>query len=111
MNKLIFRTAAGGVTTPKGTSLHLGIVDTTKFSRIRVVADERIGSGSGVRIRLTIMDGNELVAFLDELFLSPHSQITRVYEVPGVKLSVDMDAFSGSAAGNDSVDVLLYGWE
>jgi hypothetical protein len=110
MNKLIFRTAPGAVSTPKGTSKHLGIVDTTKCERIRVIADERVGSGSGVRIRLTIMDGNELVGFLDELQLSPHGQVTRVYEVPGVKLSVDMDAMAGAGAGNDSVDVLIYGW-
>ncbi len=110
MNQLLFRTAPGAVSIPKGTSKHLGTVDTTKSERIRVVADERAGSGSGVRIRLTIMDGNELVAFLDELNLSPHGQITRVYEVPGVKLSVDMDALAGPGAGNDSVDVLIYGW-
>jgi hypothetical protein len=91
-------------------SKKLGYVDTSKCERIRVVADERIGSGSGVRIRLTIMDGNELVAFLDELYLSPFSQITRVYEVPGVKLAVDADALPGSGTGNDGVDVLIYGW-
>ena len=111
MNKLIFRTAVGAVSTPKGTSKHLGTIDTTKYEKIRVVADERAGSGSGVRIRLTFMEGNELVAFLDEIILTPHSQTTRVYEVPGVKLSVDMDAMAGTGAANDSVDVLIYGWE
>ncbi len=110
MNKLIFRTPVGAVSTPIGTSKHLGIVDTTKCERIRIVADERVGSGSGVRIRLTIMEGNELVAFLDEILLTPHGQVTRVYEVPGVKLSVDMDALAGIGTGKDSVDVLIYGW-
>ncbi len=111
MNTLIFRTAPGAVSTPKGTTKHLGYVDTSKYERIRIIADERVGSGSGVRIRLTIMDGNELVGFLDQINLVPHGQATRVYEVPGVKLSVDMDALPGLGAGNDSVDVLIYGWD
>jgi type III secretion protein HrpB1 len=111
MTDLIFRTKPGAVSTAAGTSLHLGRVDVSKCERIRVVADERVGSVSGVRIRLTIMEGNELVAFLDELHLIPHSQITRVYEVPGRKLSIDMDALPGIGKGKDSVDVLIYGWK
>lgn len=111
MNKLIFRTPVGAVSTPKGTSKHLGKINVSKYEKIRIVADERVGSGSGVRIRITIMDGNELVAFLDELKLTPHSQITKVYEVPGVKLSIDMDALPGTGKGDDAVDVLVYGWE
>ena len=43
MNQLIFRTAAGAVSIPVGTSKHLGDVDVTKYERIRVVADERVG--------------------------------------------------------------------
>ena len=109
MNKLLFRTAVGAVSTPAGTSKNLGTVDVSKYEKIRVVADERVGSGSGVRIRLTIMEGNELVAFLDTISLTPHSQTTRVYEVPGTKLSVDLDALPG--AGTDAVDVLVYGWQ
>ena len=110
MTDLIFRTAVGGVSTAVGTSKHLGDADVSKCERIRVVADERVGSGSGVRIRLTIMEGSELVAFLDEISLAPHGQITKVYEVPGRKLSIDMDALSGIGKGNDTVDVLIYGW-
>lgn len=111
MNKLIFRTAVGAVSTPPGTSKHLDYVDVSKYEKIRVVADERVGSGTGARIRLTIMDGNELVAFLDQINLAPHSQVTRVYEVPGVKLSVDLDALPGPNTAKDSVDVLIFGWE
>ena len=76
-----------------------------------MVVDERVGSGTGVRIRLTIMDGNELVAFLDQIDVAPHGQVTRVYEVPGVKLSVDMDALPGPSTSKDSVDVLIFGWQ
>ena len=111
MTELIFRTKAGAVSTPPGTTLHLGEADTSKCERIRVVADERVGSGSGVRIRLTITEGNELVALLDEIVLAPHSQTTRVYEVPGKKINIDMDAMPSASKTPDAVDVLIYGWK
>lgn len=104
---LAFRTPAGAVSIPAGQSKQLGVVDVSPFSQIRVVADERVGSGTGVSIRLTITEGNELVAQLDILSLSPHSQVTRVYDVPGTKLTVFADAVGGS--GKDAVDVLIYG--
>ena len=105
--KLAFRTPVGGVSLPAGQSKELGVVDVSPFSQIRVVADERVGSGTGVNIRLTITLGNELVAQLDVLTLAPHSQVTRVYEVPGTTLSVFMDALGGT--GSDGVDVLVFG--
>jgi hypothetical protein len=108
-NVLAFRTKPGGVSLPAGTSQELGVVDVTPYERIRVVADERVGSGTGVTIRLTITEGQELVAFLDLLALAPHQQLTRVYEVPGTKLSVFADAAGGS--GTDALDVLIYGWK
>ena len=85
------------------------MVDVTPYERIRVVADERTGSGTGVTVRLTITEGQELVAFLDLLALAPHQQTTRVYEVPGTELSVFADAAGGS--GTDALDVLIYGWK
>ena len=105
--KLAFRTAAGGVVIPAGQSKNLGTVDVSQFSKIRVVADERIGSPTNVNIRLTITEGNELVAQLDTLSLQPHSQITKVYDVPGTKLTIFADASSGK--GSDGIDVLVYG--
>ena len=105
--KLAFRTPVGAVSIPAGQSKQLGTVDVSAFSKIRVVADERVGSGSGVVIRLTITEGSELVAQLDTLSLAPHSQITRVYDVPGTKLTIYADALAGS--GSDAVDVLIYG--
>jgi type III secretion protein HrpB1 len=105
--KLAFRTPVGGVSVPAGQSKQLGTVDVSPFSQIRVVADERIGSASGIRIRLTLTEGNELVAQLDVLHLAPHSEVTRVYDVPGTKLTVFADAVGGS--GSDGLDVLVYG--
>ena len=108
MSVLAFRTQVGAVSIPAGTSQQLGTVDVSKFSNIRVVADERSGSPTNIGIRLTITEGNELVAQLDTFVLTPHSQITRVYDVPGTKLSIFGDAIGG-AVGKDSLDVLVYG--
>jgi len=105
--KLAFRTPVGAVSIPAGQSKELGIVDVSPFSQIRVVADERVGSATGVNIRLTITEGNELVAQLDVLTLTPHTQVTKVYAVPGTKLSIYADAIGGT--GSDGVDVLVYG--
>ena len=104
---LAFRTTPGAVSIPAGQSKQLGVVDVSPYSTIRVVADERVGGGTGVNIRLTITEGNELVAQLDTLTLLPHAQITRVYECPGTKLTLFADALGG--AGSDGVDVLVYG--
>lgn len=105
---LAFRTSPGAVSIPVGQSLQLGSVDVSTFRQIRVVADERVGSPTNVTIRITITEGNELVGQLDTLTLTPHSEVTRVYAVPGTKLTIFADAFGG-ASGSDSVDVLIYG--
>jgi len=104
---LAFRTPVGGVTIPAGQSKQLGAVDVSPYSKIRVVADERIGSGTGINVRLTITEGNELVAQLDVLHLLPHSQVTRVYDVPGNKLTLFADGIAGQ--GSDGMDLLIYG--
>jgi type III secretion protein HrpB1 len=107
VSKLLWRTAVGAVSIPAGTSQQLGIVDVSLYSKIRIVADERVGSGTGVVIRVTITEGNELVAQLDTISLAPHAQITKVYDVPAAKLTIFADALAGT--GKDGVDVLIYG--
>src|SRR5581483_1553606 len=47
-NVLAFRTPVGGISIPAGQSKQLGIVDVSPYERIRVVADERVGSGTGI---------------------------------------------------------------
>ena len=106
--KLAFRTPPGAVPIPVGQTKTLGVVDVHDFNQIRVVADERAGSAGQVVVRLTITEGNELVAQLDVLTLQPHSQVTRVYDTPGVSLTVFADAVGGGQ-GQSSVDVLIYG--
>lgn len=107
-NVLAFRTKVGAETVKGGESKTLGTVDTSRFDKIRLVADERIGSTCNVFVRLTIMEGNELVAFLDHVLLTPHSQLTRVYDVPGTKLEIAIDGV-GVATTQGAVDILIYG--
>jgi len=105
---LAFRTPAGGVSIPVGSSKELGSVDVSPYRQIRLVADERAGSATNVTLRLTITEGNELVAQLDTPVLAPHSQITRVYDVPGRGLTIFADV-AGAGSGSAGVDVLIYG--
>ncbi|MCW3996099.1 MAG: hypothetical protein NWE98_08140 [Candidatus Bathyarchaeota archaeon] len=105
MSKLIFRTPAGAVSIPAGTSKQLGVVDVSAYSRIRIFANERPGP-SNVNIRITLTEGAELVSQLDTLVLSPKSSVTRMYEVPGATLTIFADALPGT--GNDGVDFLVY---
>lgn len=105
---LAFRTPPGAVSIPVGQSKELGVVNVQPFSKIRLLADERDGSAGSVRIRLTVTEGNELVAQLDTPVLTPHAELTRVYDVPGVTLTVFADAI-GPGSGSAAVDVLIYG--
>ena len=106
--KLAFRTVGGPVFIPAGESKELGVVDVSPFSQIRVVvAYEHGGLGAGVNIRLTITEDNEWVAQLDVLSLTPHSETTKVYDVPGTKLTIFADAIGGKSV--DGVDILIYG--
>ncbi|HEU4416687.1 MAG TPA: hypothetical protein VFT65_18000 [Candidatus Angelobacter sp.] len=107
-NVLAFRTKPGAESIKGGETKELGIVEVAQFDKVRLVCDERIGSTCNVLVRLTIMEGNELVAFLDQVLLTPHGQTTRVYDVPGVKLSVAIDGI-GASNTQGAVDVLLYG--
>jgi type III secretion protein HrpB1 len=59
-------------------------------------------------LRLTFTEGEELVAQLDTILLTPHSQLTRVYDVPGTQLSLYADCV-GAVGTNASLDVLIYG--
>jgi hypothetical protein len=107
-NVLAFRTKVGAESIKGGQTIELGTVEVGHFQKIRLVCDERIGSTCNVLVRMTIMEGNELVASLDQVLLTPHAQTTRVYDVPGTQLSISIDGI-GSATTQGAVDVLLYG--
>jgi hypothetical protein len=107
-NVLAFRTQVGAITIPGGQTKLLGVVDVSMYNRIRLVTDERIDSTSNIVLRLTFTEGEELVAQLDTLLLTPHSQVTRVYDVPGTQLSIYADSV-GNTGTQGSLDVLIYG--
>jgi hypothetical protein len=107
-NILAFRTPLGGESVKAGQMRELGIVDVSNFVKIRLVADERAGSTCNVSVRLTFMEGEEAVALLDHVMLTPQSQNTRVYEVPGSNLSVSIVGI-GAMGSSGTTDVLIYG--
>jgi type III secretion protein HrpB1 len=107
-NVLAFRTQVGAITIPGGQTKLLGVVDVSMYDRIRLVTDERIDSTSNIVLRLTFTEGEELVAQLDTVLLTPHSQVTRVYDVPGTQLSIYADSV-GNTGTQGSLDVLIYG--
>jgi len=107
-NVLAFRTPVGSISIPGGQTKLLGVVDVSMYERIRLVADERIDSTTNIILRLTFTEGEEPVAQLDTIMLTPHSQMTRVYDVPGTQLSVYADSV-GTASTHGALDVLIYG--
>ena len=107
-NVLAFRTPVGSITIPGGHTKLLGVVDVSMYERVRLVTDERIDSTANIILRLTFTEGEELVAQLDTLMLTPHTQLTRVYDVPGTQLSIYADSV-GAAGTKGSLDVLIYG--
>ena len=46
--------------------------------------------------------------FLDHFMLTPHSELTKVYDVPCKAITVAIDGV-GVAANSGTVDVLIYG--
>lgn len=102
-----FRTAAGGVSVPAGSSRHCGEIDVSAYERIRVVAEERITSMTGVCIRLALRVEPDWVSRLDVFRLRPGSSTTRVYDVPGTTLDVYVD--SVGATGADGIRIVIYG--
>jgi hypothetical protein len=105
--ELAFRTAPGAVSFAAGTSKFLGKVDTSDYSKIRIVATERAGSVANISFRVTATEGSELVAQLATFTLTPRSSKTFVIDVPGRAVSLYADAASGS--GSVATDFLVYG--
>jgi hypothetical protein len=101
---------------------NLGVVNVNTFSKIRVVAAERAaGSSFGFIIELTITEGKEnsqhgryeLVAPLGILSVSSHSSKTKVYDVPGLKLTVfasyGLYIPENFDPGDSVLDISIYG--
>jgi hypothetical protein len=106
-NALLFRTQGGAVSLGAGTSKHVADVATAGYRKLRIVADERVGSATNVSFRVTILEGSELVAQLSTFTLSPHSERTFTIDVPPRAVAIYADAAGGS--GTDAFDFLVYG--
>lgn len=104
---LLFRTQAGAVSFPAGTTKKLGQVTTAGYEKIRIVANNRNGSAAPITFRFTILEGSELVAQLATFTLAPRSERTLVVDVPA--RAVAMYAAAGSGSGSVATDVLVYG--
>jgi hypothetical protein len=98
------------VAIPTGTKKVLRTIDVSSYSQIRVVAYENSGCPTNVQILLvfTTSSGNPQIGPLDTIALTPGSNVTRVYAVPGTFLEVTLIALPGPA-GQDSVGLYIYG--
>lgn len=106
---LAFRTPPSGVSIAPGLSKGLGKVDVSCFDHIRVVAVERPNSITNIRLHLIITQGDELVAHLDTPILTPHSEVSKIYMAPGMRLTISAEALPTKSAGTNIVEVLVYG--
>ncbi len=95
---------------PTGSTRQLGTVDVYAYSQIRVVAFENAGSPTDVKVLLTFASGpgGILIGPLDTLTLTPGTNLTRVYDVPGTALSISVTASAGKA-GQDGVGLVIFG--
>jgi hypothetical protein len=94
-----------------GTKKVLGTVDVSPYAQIRVVAYENAGGQTNVEILLEFTDapsGGTALGPLDTLTLSPNSNQTKVYQVPGTYLAITANALPGPT-GFDGVGLFIYG--
>jgi hypothetical protein len=91
-----------------GKSVQLGVVDVSPFSAIRVIAFAK-DTAPVVTLELiaTAGMGGDRFTYLDRLQL-PTGGITRVYQVPGLALTIDAVAAAGT--GSTWIDVLIFGF-
>jgi len=106
-NALLYRTPVGGVSQAAGTHKALANVSTAAYKKLRIVADERVGSPTNVSFRVTILEGSELVAQLATFTLTPHNQTTFTIDLPARAVAIYADTAAGS--GSDAYDFLVYG--
>jgi hypothetical protein len=68
----------------------LGSFQTSRYQRIRVLADCRFDSGTSVEILLTLIESGSAPGQLDRFTLGPSDDVQRVYEVPGTRIAVSV---------------------
>jgi len=89
-------------------------VEVSCASKIRIYVGE--SSDSPTRATLRIVDHQISdppimpdALTLDTLSLSPHSQLTKVYDAPGKELNFIVDAAGPASRGLDRINILIYG--
>jgi hypothetical protein len=89
-------------------STDLGSFQTSRYQRIRVLADCRSGSTSSVEIRLVLAESGGAVGYLDRYVLARGNSVQQVYEVPGTEIVVA--ANPQVAGGTAEIDVTVWGY-
>lgn len=87
-----------------------GTVDTSRFDKIRLVAANE-ESTCDVHVSLKIIEEPDGERFmLDQFTLTPHNQLTRVYDVPATKLEVSVAGLPGRPRATQAeVEILIFG--
>jgi hypothetical protein len=111
--QLAFRTQPGGQVIQPGTTLNLTAeypegIPVQCYQTIRVVLVNRSASASIVTFSMTINQNGELIYSIDQVTLQPGAAFTQTYDIPGIGLTIEAAAASGT--GIDVVDVLVYGF-
>jgi type III secretion protein HrpB1 len=104
MTKVAFRTKPGAFPIGPNESKKLGTVKVSAFSKIRVIVDS---GTAAVRVRLVITEGNEQLAELDSFEVVSHAKLTRLYDAPGITLTLFADSID--KGGNQGFGLLMYG--
>ncbi len=98
---------SGWVNFPDNVEQILGQIDVSQLATIRVSATIT-GATTGVTLFLVHIVGDEVVTPLDAIGLTPLSDISNVYDIPGTLLGISVSG-SGASANPLSIRVLIYG--
>ena len=114
--RLIFRAmtstpsgAVSGVSIRPGANLRFDSIDVSPYRKIRIMVTERAGSASKVTVRLIMMEGSDSVGELEPVTLSPGSSQSKIFDVPGTRLGLIVEAQAAPVAGSDVLQILIYG--
>jgi hypothetical protein len=109
MNELVWRTPAGGISIHSGPT-DVGVVDVSAYSKIRVLARPHFYIAGDLKIYLKLTEGSDAFFIIDSLDLfAAGNHPTRVYDVPGSKLTIFAEAKFQSPQDAIPIDVVIYG--
>jgi hypothetical protein len=86
----------------------LGSFQTSRYQRIRVLADCRFDSGTSVEILLVLVEAGGAPGRLDRFALGPGDEVQRVYEVPGTRIAVSVTPRDPGETAN--IDIWVWGY-